>query len=100
MATTRKLTVTGDFAVTVDESKFTQAFLEEFSSFMFPVDSVDDCIDHLGLMFARGVIDGSTKFIEGYGDVAEMGIKFEVGNGGSAWIDADVQIVDYSLEPI
>lgn len=91
---TKELRATGGFTVSVDESKFTEDFFQEFSKYMFPVDSVDDCIDHLGLLFARGVVDGSTKFIEGYGDVAEMGIKFEVGNGASAWIDADVQLVE------
>jgi hypothetical protein len=100
VARTQEVTVTGSFKVTVDDSKFTQAFFEEFSTYMFPVDCVQDCIDHLSLMFARGVIDGSTKFIEGYGDPADFGIKFEVGNGASAWVDADVQVVDFTLEPI
>lgn len=97
---TREITVAGAFKVTVDESKFTQAFLEEFSGYMFPVDSVQDCVDHLASMFARGVIDGSTKFIEGYGPPEDFGIKFQVERGGNAWADAEVEIVRSTLEPV
>lgn len=89
---TRLLSATGFFRVTVDETKFTPEFFDEFSRLMFFVDTVEDCIEHLASMYARGVIDGSTKYIEGYGSVAEMGIKFEAANGARDWIDADVHI--------
>jgi hypothetical protein len=87
---TMSIAARGSFKVTVDETKFTPEFLTEFSSYMFAVDSVDDCVEHLANMFARGVIDGDTAFIEGYGPVADFGIKFEVSRGGNAWIDNEV----------
>lgn len=64
-------------AVTVDESKFTPEFMEEFRGYMFPYFTIDDHREHLAELFARGVLDGwSDEFIEGYGPAKDMGIKF------------------------
>lgn len=89
---TQQIEAVGSFKVTVDETKFTPEFLAEFSSYMFPVETVEECIEHLADLFARGVVDNSTTFIEGYGPPAEMGIKFEASRGGGAWIDNEVAI--------
>jgi hypothetical protein len=93
---TKNVEATGTFSVTVDETKFTQAFFEEFSKYMHEMDCVDDAIKHLAGLYARGVIDSSTKFIEGYGDVADMGIKFKGAYDARAFIDVpvDIEIVE------
>lgn len=95
---TKLIDARGSFCVTVDESKFTPEFYAEFNQSMFPLTSVEQAIEHLANLYARGVIDGDTDFIEGYGPVAEMGIKFRNAEGGrgDAWIDniVDIEISD------
>lgn len=64
-------------AVTVDETKFTEQFMEEFRESFFPFFTIDDHREHLAELYARGVIDGwKDEFIEGYGPANEMGISF------------------------
>lgn len=63
--------------VTLDEGKFTPAFMEEFQRHFFPLDTVPLHAEHLAQMYARGVADDApSEFIEGYGPPSEMGIKF------------------------
>ena len=69
------------FEVTVDETKFTDEFLEEFNSTMYYIEDIDGHIKNLACLAAYGNIDGSTNFVEGYGDLKEMGIKIEDENG-------------------
>lgn len=72
--------VTRQVFVTVDESKFTESFMEEFRESFFPFFTVDDHREHLARLYAVGIIDGwSDEFIEGYGPANEMGIKFRDG---------------------
>lgn len=91
---TKLIEAQGSFYVIVDESKFDQAFFDEFSQSMFPMTSVVQAVEHLASLYARGVIDGDTDFIEGYGPAADMGIKFRNGDGGrgDAWIDNHVEV--------
>ena len=63
--------------VTVDESKFTDAFMAEFRASLYPFQNINDHVGHLGQLHARGLADNHS-FIEGYGPADEMGIKFEV----------------------
>lgn len=84
--------ITAAFRVEVDETKFTEAFFEEFSSYMFYVDCVEDCVKHLADLFARGVIDAQTTELEGYGKLADFGVKFITERGVSAFIDLPVKV--------
>ena len=64
--------------VTLDESKFTEAFMAEFRESFFPFFTIEDHREHLAILYARGVIDGwKDEFIEGYGPANEMGISFK-----------------------
>ncbi len=64
--------------VTVDESKFTAEFYEEFNTYFYDFGSdIEKHIEHLAQMYARGVVHEFTEFIEGYGPVQDFGIKFE-----------------------
>ena len=64
--------------VTVDESKFTKAFYEEFNEYFFDFGTdIEKHIEHLAQMYARGVVTQYTDFIEGYGPVGDFGIQFE-----------------------
>ncbi len=64
-------------AVELDETKFDEAFMEEYRESFYPYDTLEDHAEHLGQLYARGVVDGyGVEFIEGYGPAQEMGISF------------------------
>ena len=70
--------VTQTIEVELDETKFDEAFMEEFRQSFFQFDEIQDHVEHLAQIHARGVIelDGhKPEFIEGYGPQNEMGIK-------------------------
>jgi hypothetical protein len=65
--------------VTVDESKFTDEFLLSFRErFYDSIRTVDDHIRHIAQMYARDLYDGFTTFVEGYGELKDMGISVRV----------------------
>ena len=73
---TRKVRVEQIVEVSVDETKFTPEFMAEFRATMYNFGSLDDHLQHLGQLYARG-IDDEFSFIEGYGPASEFGIKFD-----------------------
>lgn len=63
--------------VTLDETKFTKEFYDEFTSYIdSSMDSLDTHVEHLAWTFAAGRAD-DTDFIEGYGPAKDFGIKFQ-----------------------
>lgn len=81
------------FKVEVDETKFTPEFFAEFSSYMWFMDSVEQAVEHLADLFARGLIRGDKgEFIEGYGDLDAMGVKFIIHNGVQRPVSADLKV--------
>lgn len=72
-----KVEVTQWVEVELDDSKLTDEFNKEFSSFMWPVDCLEDHANHIAQMEARGLIDYN-RFVEGYGDLREMNCKVKV----------------------
>jgi hypothetical protein len=86
--------VTSEVDVTVDETKFTEEWMAEFRKSFYPFFTVQDHIEHLAQLYARGVIDGFDKeFVEGYGPLKEMGITFEYGP-----IETEI-VVPYKRQP-
>lgn len=81
----RKVQVTQIVEIEIDETKFTPEFLAEFSGSIFDAD-LDDHFEHIGQLYARGIADEFSTFIEGYGPPAEMGIKAQ-------WIDSETEIL-------
>lgn len=73
---TRRVVVTIDVDVTVDEAKFTDEFFAEFSASIFYADRIDELLEHLGQLHARGIADDQS-FIEGFGPAKDMGISFK-----------------------
>lgn len=63
--------------VEVDETKFTEEFMQEFREAFYDFHTVDDHIEHLATLFARGLVYNGS-FIEGYGETEDMGIKFKM----------------------
>ena len=85
--------------VSLDETKFTPEFMEEFNSMIFDAGTVEDGAlvehgQHLAQLAARGVIPDfiTTKhgeFIEGYGPSAAMGIAVRVLQDKTEVLDAN-----------
>ncbi|WP_210320107.1 hypothetical protein [Pseudaminobacter soli (ex Zhang et al. 2022)] len=67
--------------VTLDESKFTEPFMEEFRAHFFPFYDVEDHAKHIAQLTAREVADfghNRHEFVEGYGPIGDFGIRAEV----------------------
>ena len=67
--------------VEVDETKFTDQFMEEYSISITKRTTIDEHMQNLAIMYARGLIDYypfPDAFIEGYGKMSEMGIKLDL----------------------
>ncbi len=79
----REVRVTQTILVAVDEAKFTPEFMEDFRRHFYPFDTLNRHIEHLAQLRARGLVDDFTKFIEGYGPVEEMGIRFYIPHGST-----------------
>lgn len=65
--------------VTVDETKFTPAFLAEFQKSFYPFADVEDHIQHIAFLAATGQIGLLPCFIEGYGPSQDFGIEVTIG---------------------
>jgi hypothetical protein len=65
-----------DVKVIIDETKFDPQFLEEFRKSFYHFKTTEQHLEHLGQMFARGLVD-DYSFIEGYGPARDMGISFQ-----------------------
>lgn len=65
--------------VTVDEGAFNPEFMEEFRQNFYDFDTIDEHREHLASLYARGIVDDFSDFIEGYGNPDEFGIKFREG---------------------
>lgn len=86
---TFQVEVTQLVEVTLDESKFDEAFMEEFRHSFYQFDTIEEHAEHLAQLHARGVVEldsYSGEFVEGYGPQGEMGIKART-------LDTDMQVV-------
>jgi len=71
--------VTQTIRVSLDETKFTESFMQEFRDLIFPAYDTRDHAEHLASLYARGVIEGyGSEFVEGYGSINEFGIDIEL----------------------
>lgn len=75
---TFRVQVTQVVEVTLDETKFTEQFMEQFRNGFYPFFDIETHAKHLAQIEARGLINGFNpdEFIEGYGPMSDMGIKF------------------------
>lgn len=77
---TKTVEVTTQITVTVDESMFDEDFMREYKEAFYPFHSLEDHLEHLAQLKARGHLGYIDPFIEGYGLAATMGISFDVGD--------------------
>jgi len=86
---TKQVRVTEWVDVTIDETKFTPEFMKEFREYMMPYDTLDDHIEHLAQMEVIGGFTDFDRFLEGYGTVADMGIKCNI-------VDSETEIAPHT----
>jgi hypothetical protein len=70
--------VTQTIEVELDETKFDEAFMEEFRESFYQFDTIEEHAEHLAQLHARGIVEldsFSGEFIEGHGPSKDMGIK-------------------------
>lgn len=72
-----EVNVTQTVEVTLDESKFSKEFLEEFKEYFYDFDDMEEHAKHLAQLKARELIDYD-GFIEGYGNIEDMEISLEI----------------------
>lgn len=75
--TTKVIIVTQHIKVTVDETKFTPTFMENFTRHFHPCEDVEAHMRHIATSYARGIIDSSSQFLEGYGELTNFGVKLK-----------------------
>jgi len=64
-----------EIEVEVDESKFDKEFMDAFKSCFYNFNSIEDHVEHLAQLRARGLISDFKPFVEGYGELESMGIR-------------------------
>lgn len=70
--------VTQYIEVEVDEAKFDEDFLKEFKENFYEFDNINEHIEHLARLYAKGMVGGTpNSFIEGYGEQRDMSISFK-----------------------
>ena len=77
---TYKVEVVQLVEVTLDETKFTEEFMEEFRESFFPFFDIEDHAEHIAQLHARDVYQGMrNEFVEGYAVIdKEFGVKVKV----------------------
>jgi hypothetical protein len=72
----RQVIVTQIIEVEVDETKFTEAWMEEWRQSYYSFNTVERHIEHIAQLEARSLLN--EDFTEGYGPLSEMGIQAKV----------------------
>ena len=73
----KTVVVTQYIDIEYDETKFTPEWMANFREYMYPFHEIDDHLKHLAQVHARGLADQFEPFVEGYGKLADMGIKMD-----------------------
>ena len=76
---TYRVSVTQEVDVTIDSAKFSPEFMAEFRESFFRFTTVEEHVEHLGQLHARGLAGygRGEYFVEGYGPLSSMGIVLE-----------------------
>ena len=76
--------------VTLDETKFTPEFMEEFRASFYQFHDIEDHAEHVAQLAARGIHDfghDRTEFVEGYGPVGDFGMWVEAKDTTTEMVD-------------
>ncbi len=72
------VTVIQEVEVTLDESKFTEEFMNDFSKDYHHIEDIEGHARHIAEVIAQD--SGYPNYIDGYGDLEEMGIGVSASN--------------------
>lgn len=78
--------------VEVDEAAFTPEYMAAFRDCFYNFDSIEDHVRHIASAKVDGIIDEGGGFLEGYGDLADMGIR--VRESGREVEVADTEVME------
>ena len=83
MKKTVEVTMVSEVEVEINENLFDEKFLQSFRDSFYNFHTIDDHIKHLARLAVMGAannfsFDDDGEFIEGYGRVKPLGIKFSV----------------------
>lgn len=70
---TFEVMVVSTVEVTLDETKFTPEFMNEFRESFYPCMSLEDHAEHIAQLEVKDLLD--KDFTEGYGPLEDMGIS-------------------------
>lgn len=74
---TKNITVNQAIEISFDETKFTPEFMAHYQKHFRPFADIDEHISSIAELFSRGVINGESDFLEGYGILSEFGIRID-----------------------
>lgn len=80
----RQVQVTFFVDVCIDDNKFTQQVMDDFSEVIFKINDLNGHAQHIAKLCAQGE---TNFFVEGYGELSEVGVTAEIG-------DVETQIID------
>ena len=69
--------VTQYVEIEYDESQFTPEWMKNFREYFFPFHEIDDHLEFLAQIHAMGLANQFEPYVEGYGELSNMGIKME-----------------------
>ena len=71
--------VTQKVKVTLDETKFTDEFMQEFRESFYSLNTIEDHASNLAYLYATDQILNylTEPFAEGYGELKDFGVTFE-----------------------
>ena len=72
------ITVEQGVTVTLDEAKFTPEFMAEFRESFYAFNTVQEHAEFLAQMAARGLINPTAAWVDGYGYLLHMGIDIDI----------------------
>lgn len=75
MKRTFDTTVAINVRVTLDDAHFNEAFMGEFRESFYPFHTLRRHVQHLAQLEARGMVHDYKPFVEGYGELEDMGIS-------------------------
>ena len=75
---TKRYIVESYVTVTVDETKFTEEFMDEFRQSFYKFNNLDDHMRYIASLAAGGTVFYGDQFVEGYGHIKDYSIDADV----------------------
>jgi hypothetical protein len=73
----KTVVVTQEIEIEYDEARFSPEWMKNFREYMYPFQTVEDHLKHLAQLKARGFLECSDPWVEGYGHLPAMRITLK-----------------------